>query len=89
MYPNQCSTTPVPALRKCITTNIKSFDARLSADKERCGYRHLPSFTVTVEFDDTQATSPGDAGSIKEAKEQACMVLAARILARNARRITH
>lgn len=51
--------------------------------------RHLPSFTVTVEFDDTQATSPGDAGSIKEAEEQACMVLAARILARNARRITH
>ncbi|GAC77682.1 hypothetical protein PANT_27c00071 [Moesziomyces antarcticus T-34] len=44
---------------------------------------------VTVEFDDMQATSPGDAGSIKEAKEQACMVLAARILARNARRITH
>ncbi|ETS60251.1 hypothetical protein PaG_05799 [Moesziomyces aphidis] len=44
---------------------------------------------VTVEFDDMQATSTGDAGGIKEAKEQACMVLAARILARNARRITH
>ncbi|KAI3484869.1 hypothetical protein L1887_51923 [Cichorium endivia] len=70
-------------------SSVAQIYGRFGADKERCGYRHLPSFTVTVEFDDMQATSPGDAGSIKEAKEQACMVLAARILARNVRRITH
>ena len=50
-------------------------------------HRHLPSFTVTVEFDDLYASNAGYAGSIKEAKEQACLLLVAQILARNARRI--